>query len=198
MRPSGNQNLNNLLGVVMCGGLSTRMGRDKGLIMKKGKTWSEIAYKNLASLQIPVYVSVNEFQLSSYNKIFGLNNLVVDDNELNGPLKGLMAVHRKFPEKDLFILASDMTDMNTSLLQELSLSYLINVNFDFHVFKNDTELEPLCAIYKAEALDRIRKTYLANQLHKHSMKYILSLGTICTIPLTIDKKACFANYNESF
>jgi molybdenum cofactor guanylyltransferase len=186
----------NLLGVVMCGGLSTRMGRDKGLIRKDNVTWAEIAFNNLAAIDIPVYVSVNEFQVSAYKKIFGINNLIVDDNGLNGPLKGLMAVHRQFPEKDLFILASDMINMNPDLLEALRMTYFQKRNYNFYVYKNDAELEPLCGIYTAEALDRIWNDYLSKQLPKHSMKFILSSGSLVALSVPHEKKTCFANHNE--
>jgi molybdopterin-guanine dinucleotide biosynthesis protein A len=188
----------NLLGIVMCGGRSIRMGRDKGLIEKGGQTWAEIAFYNLSALHIPVYVSLNELQVPLYKKIFSLNNLVVDNNDLNGPLKGLMSAHREFPQKDLLILASDMIDMDSSILEELRTSYCKNKDYDFYVFKDETEIEPLCGIYKANALDKIWKNHQSKHLPKHSMKYVLSTGTFLALPLTLEKKAFFTNYNEPF
>jgi molybdopterin-guanine dinucleotide biosynthesis protein A len=190
-----NQGPGNLIGVVLSGGLSSRMGRDKGLMVKNNLTWSEIAFNNLAALQIPVYVSVNEFQIPAYKKIFSFNNLIVDDNDLNGPLKGLISVHKQFPDKDLIVLASDMTDMDIQLLKELRLSYQQQRGFDYYIYTNETEPEPLCGVYSSQALDRIWKTHQSKKLPKHSMKYILSLGTISSSPVPSESKAYFANYN---
>ena len=53
---------NNLIGVVLCGGKSSRMGSDKGLLKLNDKTWAELAVKKMEQLRIPVYVSINETQ----------------------------------------------------------------------------------------------------------------------------------------
>ena len=48
-----------MLGVVLSGGQSSRMGTDKGLIKLESKSWAQIALDKLAAFQIPVVVCVD-------------------------------------------------------------------------------------------------------------------------------------------
>ena len=43
-----------MIGVVLCGGNSTRMGSDKGLLKEEEETWAELAGRKLKALQLPV------------------------------------------------------------------------------------------------------------------------------------------------
>lgn len=187
-----------LIGVVLCGGQSTRMGSDKGL-MKKGEfTWAEIAFQKLQSLSLPVVVSVNDSQLLSYNNIFLQDKFIIDTIDIHGPLKGVLSVHKKFPSQDLLVLACDLVDLDPEVLLYLYKEYESKRDsYDFFVYKNENEYEPLCGIYTQRGLNNILIIYNSGNLKKHSMKYILNLGNIYSIPLPENFKSSFINYNES-
>ena len=51
--------MENLLGVVLCGGQSKRMGSDKGLLVKDGKPWAMCIADKLEKAALPVVVSIN-------------------------------------------------------------------------------------------------------------------------------------------
>src|SRR5215210_6325652 len=107
-----------MTGVVLCGGQSTRMGTDKGLLQLNSKTWVKHTVERFSSLQIPVIVSVNKEQLKPYARFFNADDLVVDDESLlvKGPILGLLSVHQLLKQEDLFALACDMQEMKTALL----------------------------------------------------------------------------------
>src|SRR5215204_2074802 len=113
----------NLLGVVLCGGESKRMGSDKGLLRLDGKTWTEHIVKKLREEDLPVVISINEKQQEPYGKIFRKKELVVDQLPMHGPLNGLLTVHQQYPQKDILLMACDLIDMEKSILEELINSY---------------------------------------------------------------------------
>lgn len=158
----------------MCGGQSTRMGSDKGLVKQGSLCWSEIAVSKLSTLGIPVVISVNRKQVDSYSKIFSSNELIVDVETIfvKGPLLGFMSVHSQLPGEDLLVIACDMVNLEKTVLQHLLSVYSQN-DFDAYVFTTIEKVQPLCAIYTSRGLKRIYDLNLQKKLKKNSMMYVL-------------------------
>jgi molybdenum cofactor guanylyltransferase len=186
-----------MLGIILCGGQSVRMGTDKGLLKLEAKTWAQTAIDKMAPLNIPVKISVNKQQYLEYAAVFSPDDLIADNTSLllKGPLLGLLSCHLSFPDKDLFILACDMPLMDTSILTNLTNKFQQFPNADAYVFTNDNEREPLCGIYTAKGLSSIISLLTNGQLTKHSMKFMLDHLTVSTIAATEEQKKCFKNFN---
>lgn len=186
-----------MLGIILCGGQSTRMGTDKGLLKLHADTWAKTAIDKMAMLQLPVMLSVNAIQYPDYAAIFPTEQLIKDNNtlKLKGPLCGVLSVHLQYPDEDLLVLACDMPLMEPALLKELVKNYQQYTDADAFVYTNDGEPEPLCGIYKAKGLMHIIQLYTSHQLPKHSMKYMLEHITTQLLPLTDDQKKYFRNFN---
>lgn len=185
-----------MLGVVLCGGQSSRMGTDKGLLKLEAKTWAQTALDKLAALQLPVVLSVNALQYETYPAVFPAEQLVKDDDELDihGPLSGVLSVHKCYPQEDLLVLACDILLMESAVLEQLMTASKAD-NKDAYVFTNQGEPEPLCAIYTAKALAATLQRYHNNELTKHSMKFMLERLAVHFIPLQPDQQKYFRNFN---
>lgn len=182
--------------VVLCGGQSIRMNKDKGLIKTiDGVRWSELACHKLARLGIPVFLSVNRDQ-RGYGEIFLKDALIVDGDSINakGPLLGLMSFHQMFPDEDLFILACDMTDIGNEVLDFLYVQFNAT-NSDVCIFSNGRHLEPLCGIYSSKGLSRIFNLCTSRQIRKFSRRYILSQLDVAEESLPFKWVNNFMNYN---
>lgn len=186
-----------MLGIVLCGGQSTRMGSDKGLLQHKGKTWVQTTFEELSEAGFPVKISVNEAQFLSYQNALDAELLIPDSTDLDvhGPLRGVLSAHLHSPEQDLFVLACDLTRMDSELIVKLYELYLQHWNYDVFLYTNKGEQEPLCAIYKAKALDEVMRLYRNNQLVRHSMKFVLSKFKVWEQPLLDAEKRNFLNFN---
>lgn len=186
-----------MLGVVLCGGQSIRMGSDKGLLKLNSDTWAQAAMDKLTTLKIPVKVSVNNGQYPGYAAVFPSTDLILDDTTLSlgGPLLGVLSSHLKFPHEDLFILACDMPLMELSLLQTLYTHCQQEPSFNAYIFTNEGEPEPLCGIYKAKGLSIILDMSVSGRLNKHSMKFVLEHLDTKAIPATDEQKIFFRNFN---
>lgn len=185
-----------MLGVVLCGGQSSRMGTDKGLIKLEAKTWAQTALDKLTALQLPVVLSVNALQYETYPAVFPAEQLVKDDDELDihGPLAGVLSVHKCYPQEDLLVLACDILLMESAVLEQLMTASKAE-NKDAYVFTNQGEPEPLCAIYTAKALAATLQRYHNNELTKHSMKFMLEHLSVLFIPLQPGQEKYFRNFN---
>lgn len=186
-----------MLGIILCGGQSTRMGSDKGLLKLEANTWAQTAIDKMAELKIPVKLSVNKNQYPSYATVFTPDDLIADDEtlQLRGPLLGVLSSHIKFPNEDLFILACDMPLMDTSVLKELFFLYKHYPDSHAFVFTNDGQPEPLCGIYASTSLAKILSMLRSGQLNKHSMKFMLDHLHTKTIAASEEQKKFFRNFN---
>ncbi len=187
-----------MLGVVLAGGHSSRMGSDKGLLLTNGKTWAHHAYGKLQKLDIPVVISINSFQKPLYEEVFP-SELLIDDRDIidfKGPLAAVLSVHSLYPEEDLFVLACDMTDMETSTLGELYNLSRQKPLFDAFVFAVDGEPEPLCGIYSHKGLATILKRHQTGEVFKKSMKMMLEYLPAMRLAVPEDKKMLFKNVNS--
>ena len=185
-----------MLGVVLSGGQSSRMGTDKGLLKLEAKTWAQTALDKLAALQLPVVISVNATQYETYPAVFPVEELVKDDDKLDihGPLAGVLSVHERFPQEDLLVLACDMPLMDPVIIEQLVIAYRNN-HQEAYVFTNNDEPEPLCAIYTAKALTATLQRYHNNELPRHSMKSMLEHLDVHFIPLQAGQEKYFRNFN---
>ena len=186
-----------MIGLVLCGGESRRMGSDKGLLKQGDKTWAQIAEQKLSALQFSTAVSVNPNQLQAYSQIFPAEKLIIDNHilEVKGPLLGLLSCHLRLPNEELFVLASDMTRMTDNYLQQLTERCNKNKHEAF-IYSTEGRLQPLCGIYTSEALKKIYGLYVRNELKKFSMMYVLEQLNTHVVEVPAKDLSIFNNYNS--
>jgi molybdenum cofactor guanylyltransferase len=187
-----------MTGVVLCGGQSSRMGQDKGLLLHQSATWAQLAVDKLVQLQLPVVLSINAQQYDVYQKLFQNLMVVMDDSglQIGGPLRGILSVHTQYPHDDLLILACDMRDMQVDVLAHLRSNFSGN-DVEAVVFQNADILEPLCAIYTANGLHKILSLYRHGLLKKFSLQHLLQQLNVTVIPVPEGWEAYFRNFNSA-
>ena len=166
-----------MTGLVLCGGNSSRMGTDKGMLSDAGITWAQKACTKLESVMPVVAVSVNRQQKEIYTSHFPSNTLIVDHEQLTigGPLRGLLSAHLLMPEEDIFVFACDLLLMESIVFEELITFQQQSPSSEAFVYRWHEEAEPLCGIYTARGLAKIYAAYNAGALARQSMKHVLEL-----------------------
>jgi molybdopterin-guanine dinucleotide biosynthesis protein A len=186
--------MENILGVVLCGGESKRMGSDKGLLLKDGTAWAVLIAEKLKEVGLAVVVSINEKQQEAYQKIFPETPLIVDHLPIDGPLDGLLSIHRNFPYKDILLMACDLIDMKLGVIQNLLISYTSSPEFDFYVYEQNGFTQPFCALYTARGLAPVYEAFEQNLLKKYSLHERFEKGK--TLYLPVKDESSFMNYNQ--
>lgn len=181
-------------GLVLCGGKSTRMGTDKGSLLKEGKPWARIVCDQLTALDIPCKISVNKDQLKDYSAIFNEEVLIADQLDIPGPLRGILSAHRQYPEINWLIVACDMIDMNRETLIKIINAEHQAPGSQFYVYKGGTYYEPFGGIYSAAGLHQIDELYRQKLLKDFSLQHVLNTFETYTLLTEISINA-FKNYN---
>ncbi len=187
---------NKIIGVVLCGGKSSRMGSDKGLLSINNERWFEKNFKLLSQVFSRVIISANLNQYSSYKEIQPNWEYVVDSVDFaEGPLVGILSAHQKYPNDDLFILACDMINMEESIIRNLASVYTSNSENDFYFYQNEIYVETLCGIYTVNGIHELNKKLMRIENKNFAIHKLISDCNSLIIPLHYGQKKLFANFN---
>ena len=140
----------NLYGLVLCGGGSTRMGEDKSFLIYHHKPQYQHVCEMLQEFCLETYISCNHKQSETIYKTF---KRLEDEQafENNGPATGVMTAFSKNPEKDFLVVACDYPLLTTAELKHFLES--IPASSSAAAFYNEYEqcYEPVIAWYSAGA-----------------------------------------------
>jgi molybdenum cofactor guanylyltransferase len=183
-----------LLGVILCGGESKRMGMDKGLLPIRNTIRAKHMHEKLSSFHIPVVYSVNLEQVKDYREYISPEYMIVDNTEVEGPLNGLLSVQQKYPNTDLLLMACDMLDMDAATIDHLLKEYTSDRTYDFYVYQDEKFAQPFCGIYTGVGLQKVEGRIMIGRLNNYSLQAVLEEGY--TKHLTIKNKHAFRSYDE--
>lgn len=142
-----------ILGLLLAGGRSERMGRDKALLVYDGEPQIVRAHRLLSSVCESVLVSVRREQAGEapYERF----ELAVDEAADAGPAAGLLAAWRRAPGAALLVLAVDLPCVDEATLRSLleSRDRAASATAFQHP---DGTLEPLCTLWEPAALEILR------------------------------------------
>ncbi|WP_373517196.1 molybdenum cofactor guanylyltransferase [Pricia sp.] len=167
-----------IYGLVLAGGKSTRMGKDKGMITYHGMPQREFLYHLLSRVCEQTFVSIRRDQKSDFPE--GMET-IVDDDAYKGPYKGMLAAHNKFPEVAWLVLACDLPLIDLASLQELIAARDPNVMATTFAQKEDPLPEPLCAIWEPPAFEK-SKFYLESGNGTCPRKFLINNETKLVFP----------------
>lgn len=135
-------------GLVLSGGQSRRMGRDKALLESDGKTALERGVELLGRHVERVFVSVRPDQAD--DPLRGRFAQVIDRYTGIGPAAGILSALETHPDVSWLVLACDLPNADDATLEFL-LRHGSERPFTAFRSSHDGLPEPLCAIYRPAA-----------------------------------------------
>lgn len=141
------------VGVVLAGGASSRMGRDKALLVLDGETLVARAARKLAAV-------AGEVLIADRGRGYLPGYPSVEDGPGEGPAAGLLGAAGARPGRALLALACDLPEVPEALLARLAAGG----GFDWVVPESERGLEPLCALYGPAALAALARRVGAGRL----------------------------------
>ena len=186
MNSEGNDIPHNVSAVILAGGNSSRLGRDKALVNICNS--SSIIHTIVSKLQV---ISDDVIIATNGKKYAGLGVRLTSDIYLNnGPLAGLHSGLLAAKHSHALVVACDMPFLNVELL-----NYMVSqpLDYDALVPKIEGCLEPLHAIYSRQCITEIERMLKANRFRTYEL-----LDTILVQYLLQDTIAMFDPEYRSF
>jgi molybdopterin-guanine dinucleotide biosynthesis protein A len=135
-----------LYGLVLSGGRSTRMQRDKATLAYHGRTQLEWAMDLIGPFVARAFVSVRADQ--TRDPVRAKFPQIVDRHENLGPIAGIVAAQAHHPEAAWLVLACDLPFLNPATLEHLLRSRDPARLATAYRSTHDGLPEPLCAVYE--------------------------------------------------
>jgi molybdopterin-guanine dinucleotide biosynthesis protein A/molybdopterin converting factor small subunit len=147
-----------LYGLVLAGGRSTRMQRDKAALEYAGRSQLERAVELLSPLVERVFISVRPDQTG--DPLRARFPQIVDSDQVEGPIAGIVAAQSRHPDVAWLVLACDLPLLDEETLQHLLRGRRPARQATAYRSSHDALPEPLCAIYEPSSREAIR-AYIA-------------------------------------
>lgn len=162
-----------LIGLVACGGKSSRMGTDKSMLNYHGLPQAEYLYKMLEPFCSSVYLSVNKEQAILQD----CNAIIDHDQYANiGPMAGLLSAFDQYPAAALLLIGCDYPFINREDIQQLVNKRDAGLPATCYFNKQGNVYEPLLGIYEPGFANRLRNNF--NQQH-YSLQFALQEAGAC-------------------
>lgn len=142
--------LSPLKGLVLAGGKSRRMGRDKALLDFHGKPQAEVAAEMLAPFVEEVFLSCRPDQYAP--ELFPGITRLHDLEDGLGPLGGILAAFARHPDAAWLVVACDLPLLTPAVLDQLVRARAPERAFTAFTSAYDGLPEPLCTVYEPASL----------------------------------------------
>jgi len=141
-------------GLVLSGGKSRRMGRDKALLERDGMSQLEFVVELLGRHVDRVLVSTRADQED--DPVRSRFDQVVDRYDDMGPLAGILSAMDEYPDADWLVVACDLPNIGDETVEFLLANRSVEQPFTAYISSRDGLPEPLCAIWRSGTGDLIR------------------------------------------
>jgi molybdenum cofactor guanylyltransferase len=171
-------------GFLLCGGKSSRMGRNKALLMLDGEPLVQRGLRVLGQVCRDVAIAGATEDLGSFGRV------IPDETPGCGPLGGIVSVLAQSSSEWNLILAVDMPFVPAVALRRL-LFRAAGLPSACVMARNGGRLQPLCAVYARKALPA-----LSEQLASGNRKVTdaIARAGMCEM-VDFEEEAWFVNLN---
>ena len=151
---------NDITGIILCGGESSRMQTNKALLKLGDKTVIEIVAEKLKSIFNEVLISANDSKEYDFLKLPVVNDIFIG----KGPLAGIHSALKYSSTENNFIISCDMPLISIELI-----NYLINLNSEKSILlpKSNGRIQQLCGIYSQSVIEEIENIFKLSEKNKN-------------------------------
>lgn len=153
---------NDLYGLVIGGGNSTRMGRDKYLLDYYGLPQYQYVHQLLKPFCNDVFISCNPIQAPHIDAAFPL---IIDHNSYkdSGPVAGILSAFSRYPDQNWLVIGCDYPFITTTDIETLVKCFTQGLNTTAFYNRTTGYYEPLLAVYASDCYLRLADHFRQQQ-----------------------------------
>ena len=177
--------------VLVAGGESRRMGRDKATLLFHAKPLWQVQLELLQKLEpTEIFVSARTDPVWRPADV----QFVADDSPSRGPMSGLAASLARMRAQHLLALAIDMPFVTEEYLKFLFSQIEPGRGA---IPKIEDRFEPLTAIYPQETLANFQSALSGKDFSMQTVAgHLATVGKLRVVPVTSEERKLFLNLNE--
>ncbi|TRZ43271.1 molybdenum cofactor guanylyltransferase [Robertkochia solimangrovi] len=138
-----------IYGLILSGGKSTRMGKDKGKLEYHGKPHREYLYELLDKFCDRTFLSIREDQVATISSAF---ETITDQDIFRGPFNGILSAHEIYPDVAWLVLACDLPLVDEEAIRQL-IESRAKEKFATSFAVSGSDLpEPMCTLWEVGGL----------------------------------------------
>lgn len=161
----------NLIGIVLIGGQSSRMGKDKSQLTvsssilrhnslsaatsAEGRTVhndrKQMTFTELAHSKLKCYVDVVYYSINKNQENLSLENTILDEHDEEGPVSGIISALRA-TQKSIVVLGVDMPLVTKQSIKNLIKHRNCDLLTTTYYNANSNKWEPMLSIWEIETL----------------------------------------------
>lgn len=171
---------------ILCGGKSSRMQSEKGLVLYKNIPFIEHIIVAVLPITSKIQLITNSCNYD-YLKYDTINDIIID----KGPIGGIYAAIVHSNAELNLILSCDIPLISTKIIQELIEKH--TSSFDVSIFEETNRVHPLIGIYSKKLVPVLKKSIESNEL---KMMHFISNVNHQLIWIEDENKQQFQNINS--
>ena len=166
-----------LIAVILAGGRSSRMGRDKALLELNEQKFIDHLVQELSGCCKVMISAAHQDDYAGYGV-----PVIADETKGIGPIEGIRQALRSSVSEYVFVCAVDTPFVRKELMQYLA--EFISSDYDAFVFRDGDRIHPHIGIYSRAALPAIEemigeKQYRLTKLFSRIRTKYVDIGTSC-------------------
>lgn len=173
-------------GILLCGGKSRRMGKDKYLLDYRGHSFLELLLGQMAFCD-PLLIAAGTNRVAVPEHV----QIVPDFAGGAGPMAGLCGALDRCERPAALVVACDMPLFHASLGQWLC-AQLGQSDEAVVPYTSDGGRHPLCAVYRVQTCERMQRRLLGGD---NCLQRLLEELKVRYVPVPQEWEACFQNVN---
>lgn len=146
-----------LHGLILAGGLNSRMGRDKSQLEYHGIPHIQYLFDTMKKADIQPFISISKESNIDFTK-----DIILDHYPFKAPMNGLLSAHKVYPNHAWLVLPVDLPFVSKHTIERLVLARDQTQIATLYCSEDERVPEPLVGIWEATGLRRL-KGYLEEE-----------------------------------